>query len=394
MSLDLIPFDSIIEDHLQALVENVVPEGRTLDYKRDPYGAADADKREFLADVSALANTAGGHLVIGMDEAAGVAKSLCGFGAIDPDKEATRLESIARDGLQPRLTGLQIKAVALSAGGHTLVVRVPKSLNAPHRVIASKSNRFYARAGGGKYEPDVDELREMFAMLPSLLDRLRAWHRGRLDAIIMNPARQLVSDSGLILFHVVPLSALGLGGHKVSAADISAHVDGLRPYRAVGLSWQVNFDGFLVWSEGYNGAVGYVQAYRNGIIEMIARGVVVHDSKSDENIIFSANFEAETVKSSLSYIKSQLGLGFKFPVAICITLNGVLGARVDRGFWHEVPVIKENTITFDEIILEDVPTDGKGMAQQLKPIFDQLANAGGRPKSTNFLADGEWQLEI
>jgi predicted HTH transcriptional regulator len=32
---------------------------------------ADADVREFLKDVSSFANTAGGHLIIGMDEAGG-----------------------------------------------------------------------------------------------------------------------------------------------------------------------------------------------------------------------------------------------------------------------------------------------------------------------------------
>lgn len=36
-------------------------EGRTLDFKRDPVGGRDEDKRDFLADVSAVANGARGE---------------------------------------------------------------------------------------------------------------------------------------------------------------------------------------------------------------------------------------------------------------------------------------------------------------------------------------------
>jgi predicted HTH transcriptional regulator len=57
------------------LVEQIstgVPEGVLVDYKRDMYGRGDADVKEFLKDVSSFANTAGGHLIIGVDETGGI----------------------------------------------------------------------------------------------------------------------------------------------------------------------------------------------------------------------------------------------------------------------------------------------------------------------------------
>jgi predicted HTH transcriptional regulator len=43
------------------------PESRVLEYKADLPGGRDEDKREFLADVTALANTAGGAIIYGVE---------------------------------------------------------------------------------------------------------------------------------------------------------------------------------------------------------------------------------------------------------------------------------------------------------------------------------------
>ena len=48
---------------IEALVADATSESTTLEVKRDLPGAEDEAKREFRADVSALANTSGGYLV-------------------------------------------------------------------------------------------------------------------------------------------------------------------------------------------------------------------------------------------------------------------------------------------------------------------------------------------
>ena len=152
MALDHLATDEITESDLQELVEAGVAEGRDIDFKQHSYGAADSEKREYLADVSSFANTIGGHIVIGMREEEGIANELLGI-SVDPDRERTRLEEIARNGLQPRLTGLRILAVPIEGDRCVIVIRIPRSWNPPHRVIAQRSNRFWARDGGGKYQP-------------------------------------------------------------------------------------------------------------------------------------------------------------------------------------------------------------------------------------------------
>jgi hypothetical protein len=78
-------FDEISLADLQSLVDEGIPEGRQLEFKRDFYGTNDESRREFAADVSAMANAFGGYLLIGIDEKNGVASNICGVKAQDPD---------------------------------------------------------------------------------------------------------------------------------------------------------------------------------------------------------------------------------------------------------------------------------------------------------------------
>ena len=58
--------DKITESDLQELIDNGVAEGKTLDYKEKLSGNSDAEKKEFLYDVSSFANASGGNLIFGI----------------------------------------------------------------------------------------------------------------------------------------------------------------------------------------------------------------------------------------------------------------------------------------------------------------------------------------
>ena len=66
----------VVEADVGHLVEDAQAEGVHLEFKRDSYGNADADKKEFLKDLWSFANSSGGHLLIGVDEAQGVASAV------------------------------------------------------------------------------------------------------------------------------------------------------------------------------------------------------------------------------------------------------------------------------------------------------------------------------
>jgi hypothetical protein len=175
-----VSFDAVSEAHLQDLVSTGVPEGVFLEYKRTTYGNGDADVKEYLKDVSLFANTHGGDLVIGIEEKGGLARKVAGVAGVNPDTELQRLESLARDGIEPRIVGLQMKAVSVTGGGIAFVIRVPRSWNPPHRVSARMTNRIYARNSTGAYELSIEELRVLFASGATTIDRMRAFKAERL----------------------------------------------------------------------------------------------------------------------------------------------------------------------------------------------------------------------
>ena len=86
-------------DDIDSLITNQVREGRTIDYKRDLPGGTDSDKKEFLADVSSFANTAGGDVVFGIDETDALPTAVVGVPRTDLDMQRRRMDSIIQNGL-------------------------------------------------------------------------------------------------------------------------------------------------------------------------------------------------------------------------------------------------------------------------------------------------------
>jgi hypothetical protein len=62
------PFDRLTPSHVRGLVDAGAQEAFDLDFKLTAYGRGDSDRRALAGDVAAMANTAGGIIVIGIDE--------------------------------------------------------------------------------------------------------------------------------------------------------------------------------------------------------------------------------------------------------------------------------------------------------------------------------------
>ena len=189
--------DSIDESHLNALVTDGVRESRSLEFKAELLLATDSNKKEFLADVSALANGGGGDLVLGIEDDNGAASAVSGLDSFDPDKDTLRIESVVRDGIAPRIVGLRVRRVALTSGRPVVIIRVPNSLNRPHMVVFKQWSRFYSRNSAGKYQLDVDELRSAFVASENITERVRQFRVERLDAILQGTPRSHWLDEAI-----------------------------------------------------------------------------------------------------------------------------------------------------------------------------------------------------
>jgi len=206
MTIERADFDSITEQDLQELVEAQVPEGLRLDFKLTQYGNSDSDKRELLKDISAFANTQGGHLLIGVEETGGVATTLTGID-IDTDKEILRMEQILRSGLEPPISSLRIKAIPLATGQKVLLMRVPRSWNPPHRIIAQGVKRFCIRHSAGVHDASMEELRALFSQSASALEQARRFRDERIRLVCDGRGPLTLERKGRFFLHIVPVAA-------------------------------------------------------------------------------------------------------------------------------------------------------------------------------------------
>jgi len=120
--------NQVTKEDIESLVSAKVSESRTLDYKQQLPESDTDKKREFLYDVSSFANAAGGDMVFGViDErdasgkATGLPANVEGLHIPNISDGITRLENLIRDGIDPRIQGIEWKTVEGFPCGPVLV---------------------------------------------------------------------------------------------------------------------------------------------------------------------------------------------------------------------------------------------------------------------------------
>ena len=391
MALSNINFEDIAETILSEQVTTGIPEGILIDYKREMYGKKDDDVKEFLKDVSSFANTSGGHLIIGIDEAGGIPTEITPLSG-DADQDLQRLENLARDGIEPRISGLRMRAVAVN-GGYVVVVRIPKSWSPPHRVSARGTNRIYGRNSAGAYELSIDELRVIFTSAASVLDRVRAFRAERLAKIDVGEAIvPLAKDNGRLIVHLVPTSAFGFLS-QIEPGAAHAVQDLLRPMDSMGLSPRINFDGYAGLYHGPDGKCrSYTQVFRNGIVEAV-KVRVVSDPHDGQIWIPAQAFDRWILDQLPQYLFALQKLGVPPPIVLMITLQGVRGARlgVERQSYDYPPKLDHDVLELPECVIEQYGSD-VDYHRAARPAFDALWNSGGFFRSAHFDATGTWKI--
>jgi hypothetical protein len=166
--------DAITAENIRGLVETQAQEAFDLDFKEKPYGGGDSEKRKLAGDVAALANTAGGVIVIGISEDE-QARAIAAPGVDVTDAERSRISQVAASLLSPLplfdvLTVLDRGQNGTSSGvadadqnevpsaRGIILIAVPRSSNAPHAVLVNDALWYPKRNGATtRYlsEPEV-----------------------------------------------------------------------------------------------------------------------------------------------------------------------------------------------------------------------------------------------
>lgn len=378
------PLGQISEADITGLLTNGVPESVTLEYKRDLPGTADADKREFLADASAFANTQGGDLLYGIDEAAGIPTAIPGVVSPDLDAEVLRLENLLRDGLDPRIsTHCRRVPVGLQT---VLVLRTQRSWNGPHRVVFRGHDKFYARNASGKYALDTSQLRSAFLGTADQFRRVRDLRIERIINIARDDTPLPVRPGAKLVMHCIPIpSFLEDARYNVLPLQTTSFSP-LRPPAA----WRttLNFDGIIVHDMQAPHTV-YTQLYRHGTIEAVD-AITLNAEYNGAQILPSQAIERSLITYVPQCLKIIKDLGATPPVAVAVSFLGIQGRRiaVPGMFDTASDPINRDALLLPEVIAQHF-TDAADVL--LKPSLDLLWNAFGYERSPYFDAQGKFK---
>lgn len=182
--------DQLSNERIKSLI-HTSEELISLDYKKELDISSTKDKVEISKDIVAMANTSGGHLIIGVDDdynqvglASEIARSIDGS---DIDNKVNSL-------VEPRIDGIRYKTYE-EEGKYFGVIYVPKSQFAPHVVkkdgtysyvdsedkernkTVFKRGDIYVRHSGGKSEPITYS--DISRLIDERVDRVRKkWMKG------------------------------------------------------------------------------------------------------------------------------------------------------------------------------------------------------------------------
>lgn len=397
------PFTAVDAADIEALITNQVPEGRKLEYKESFIINSEGEKKEFLADIAAMANTDGGHIIFGIQEhreagtgkPTGLPSQILGLQAFNADAETLRLESMIRDGLSPRLSGILIKKIDGFPNGPVFLIRIPQSWNSPHMLTFQTRSPFYGRGNAGKYLFDVNQIRSAFTFSDSLSERIRSFHQDRVTKIINGQTSVEMEQKRKLIAHMIPLSAFK-GENSLSLESIKAQETHLAPISSHGFSSRVNLEGMVFYSTAGAGtpSYSYVQIYRNGIIEFVDSLVLGMDD--ERKFIPTVDLEQSTIEGVGRYCSFLTNANISGPAVFLVTLYGIKGFKMnvgrDAGFTF--PGVRprqfdRDLVTIPEILVEELTTAADIL---LKPIFDAIYNAAGWEKCPHYDAQGRWQF--
>ena len=359
------------QDDLMQLIEDRRPEDRYLDYKRDPYGKTDADKRELLKDVVGLANASGGVILIGIEEdKSSVAVALPGVD-LDPDQKdpMERYERTIRDGIEPRLTGVVIQRLPVGESGKAVIaIGVPQSLNQPHRVSTVGSKRWTVRHNRDTIDMTYAEIRNAFIDGANILARVRGFHAERCNSVFPYGA-----NNGTLLLHVI---SLAIDGGPLDVRAAMQYSSSLFPpgYVSNPCPLRPNLDGVRAQSPAdQEHWRGWCQLYRDGKVEGVCVGYVT--VSGDRRILDESQFRYDIFAAVPAYVNGLANLGFNPPYAVAISLlnadHSIISHQLNPKAYLDLHIA-----SFEPVLIETASLTGSWHSA-LQSIFDQLWNGYG-----------------
>jgi len=373
------------EGLLDELCAERASESLTLEFKRElPARGLDQAKVEFLKDVCAMANAAGGDILYGIEERDGAAAAVMPITG-EPFEVAQRRLRQVLDGMEPRLDAVQFHEVPIAAGGFAMVVRVPQSFIGPHRF----NWRFVFRDTTRVADMSYDQLRAAFDRTASLTAAANAFREERLEVIAQGHTWRPMDPGPLCVVHAVPIASMSRRIAVDVAAEHARFASLMLPHWASG-SRSLNLDGLIAFasSRGKN-LTDYTMLFRNGSLEMVALGGATFHEKLIPSTSVAQFYRSAIQLSGATFAR----LGISGPAVVAAAFLNIAGYKLalstQQGFLEGMSLADRNTLVFPEYWVDDLAAF-PAVDEIAQPMLDVLWQSFGLLRCFEYNEQGEW----
>jgi hypothetical protein len=218
-----------------------------------------------------------------------------------------------------------------------------------------------------------------------MADRIKNFRVDRISNIFSGETPVPMDDDPKIIFHVIPFEAFD----PIKMLPISSLKEGERKISPIffGISnTRYNLEGYLIYGGSASSSSGYLQLFRNGIIEVVGRAAA-----KDDKMIPAIEFENDLHSMLPEYISFQRDMGLSPPFVIALSLVGVRNCTLYVPRFRPQPdqKIDRDVLMLPDSLIEQFEFDLDGVIRQ---ILDPLWNASGFEGSPHFdPTSGKWK---
>jgi|GEM_PF-3200931 len=406
--LDNLVLSTISELHLKAIKDLKIAEDDRLDYKETLELKTDSQKREFCKDLSSLANTLGGHIIIGISEEDGKPKEIVGFDY--NDKIANQVLQVITSGINPRLQYVESREVSLENGKIALIVKI--SSDGYLHQVKYDDDRYYRRVGRITVRMESADIETFYKDKlqgkpgkkdNTTDDKLLKKNEAYLNELKTGKYFRGCRKSGLIAVSIFPEL-------ETSFIDMSNVSDNIiiktQPIYSTGWDHQRSGRSFYSFAtfpdEKLPHAVteltenGTMKAYNASLLSP-DKHIFINIPEEKKLYVPSVAYEMEIIKAIYRYLVLLKSMGISGPWKVFVSLIGIKGyyMYIDTFNYGEIPTrITKDDINPDPVIIDQnmIGSDIRGFASHFQKLFDFIWREFGLSRSFNYNANSEWAV--
>lgn len=389
--------EEITVEQIQQLILSGTPEKKQLEFKRQLDPSNPGHKEKFLAEVSSFANTTGGDLLIGVPDPEDVESEdqaeLWWITDYNRDDYKLRWENIIRTNTQPRLRTHEIKTLANPAEGgegFITIVRVRQSTVSPHRVTLKAKKPFYARNSAGKYQLDVEQLREKFIEQYRLSEEIEDFLADRIAKIRAGDTPAPFEPGSCMVLHVIPATAFTLqpeidissegselsGGLPLLQRDRGGRFHSGARRNVDGIVSSHDVGNFRRVSEDDDHRSEYVQVFRDGRIEAVHSFHFRNERKEEDKIGLLTLYEILHDRLP-DYTRFLFDRDVSLPIFMYLTFVDARGFVIAKGKHNSTRELDRDVATLPPVTLESYDDSSKGVTKEfLRHVWHAFGELG------------------